>query len=332
MKNDELLFERITELVSLLSRPYEKITIRRIAALTGTSPEQTRQDLSRLHRCGIRLTPVSAAERLSAKDDRFDRVPFSMIADLPPFAEASAGLLYLTPVERSFFARKKVIHPQAKDFHSLTPDIISRRGDAIAEAILKRCHVRFRYRASDSEPSTTVVTAPSLLIFNATDDVWYCIALTDHDPGIEAYRLDRMLFDVHIETGKKAPPVDPDDPRLVRLSYVWGSDFFASDEPAHVKIRVESDEEAVLARMRSDLATRPNARLYREDGRWFYEDDIIGLFAFRSWVLFFGPAIKVLEPDDLAAEILEASRMQLLNYEDGLRFHEGDDSGLPPPL
>ena len=70
-------------------------------------------------------------------------------------------------------------------------------------------------------------------------------------------------------------------------------------------------------------ATRGRSRTVRQEGKtWIYEDEVIGLPSFRSWILSYGSSVKVIEPASLAERILSSSRIRLLNYEDGGRFHD----------
>lgn len=314
---DIRVFERITELVSLLSQPGDGISIREIAQITESSPEQTRTDLKLLHTYGLSIFPDDIADRLSRYEGRYDDVPFLLSAEIPGDAGLAGGLLFLTPMERSLFRRKGMGTLKIKDTPTSVPADVLRRADVIAKTISDRRTVQFRYRRAGEQKSEQIETAPVFLYFNATDDLYYCISFKDDETV--SFRLDRILFDVH--PGKlAAAPIDPDDSRLQRLQYIWGAAFSSEEEPVRVKVRIEAGTANLLNKIRSDTAGRTHAKLYQDGDYYIYEDDIIGMNSFRSWLLSFGYSVKVLEPVSLAEEVLLSSEKRLGNYENGNTF------------
>ena len=321
-RHDDLLFERITELVSLLSRSDEDMTVSTIARLTETGISQTKRDLALLHRYGIHIHPEQAAAAFWQSDDSYDHTPLSLASDLPMQTPEEGPLLFLNPIEYGLFYQKELVPVKIKDSPAASAAPPEEHAKRIEEAIAKNCFVRFRYRRGGASASESVETAPRKLYFNATDGLWYALSLPDDENIIVPYRLDRILFDVRVDPKKPAPPLDPDDRRLLLLPYVWGADFSAETAPVHVKIRIEPNTPNLLGKIRSDTACREHAKLTCEGDFYYYEDDVIGLNSFRSWLMSFGSSVKVLEPKALAARILLSSKQRLRNYVDGMRFHE----------
>ena len=317
---EDAVFERITELVSLLSQADEDLTVKKIASVTDATLEQTREDLFRLHHCGIQIAPSKAVEQLNRYESRFDDTPLTLISEIPGDPALSAGILFLNPVERSLFRQQEVGQIKIKDTPTSVPVEVTERVEKIRQAIRESSFVRFRYRRAGAEKAETVEIAPRMLYFNATDDLYYCISLPENSNEIIPFRLDRIVFGVQI-VAQKAVSLDPADPRPARIRYVWGSDFSSEDTPVHVKVRIEPNTANILNKIRSDISGRSFASLYEKDGYYYYEDEIIGLTSFRSWLMTFGSSVKVLEPKETAESLLASSRQRLENYEDGMRFH-----------
>jgi len=307
--------DRITELVSLLANEEFAPTIRRISEITETSLEQTREDLSQLHRMGIRISPAETAEALCKDESRFDDEALALEMELP----TDLPLLFLDGKERQLFRRRKIGKVYVKDAPYYVPDKVKRHAERIERAIRDRCYIRFRYRSPMEESAIALEIAPYMLFHNTTDDLYYCITF-DEKGRIMSYRLDRILYDVHPVSGRH---FEQDRSReLDRLTYVWGAAFHNDEEPVHVKLEIYANTANIVGKIRNDVRDRVRGRLRQEGETWIYEDEVIGLKSFKAWVMTYGSSVKILEPPALMEEIRESSRRRLLNYEDGNRFHE----------
>ena len=165
----------------------------------------------------------------------------------------------------------------------------------------------------------SIEIAPLRLFLNTTDGLYYCISINEEEKML-TYRLDRILFDVHIV--KNAHYEDLHEKTLEKLDYVWGAAFENDSPPVHVRLEIHAGTPNILTKIRSETRSRRFASIRKEGDYYIYEDDVIGLPSFRSWVLSYGSSVKVLEPSSLAEQILISSRTRLLNYEDGNRFHD----------
>ena len=306
--------ERITELVTLLANYDLEPTIRKISEVTETSLAQTREDLKQLHRNGIRLFPEEIAEKLDIKESRFDDEILGLDMELPTYRP----LLFLNREERDLFRSSKIESMLIKDTPYSVPDAVKMHAEEIKKAIGERCYIRFRYRSPREERPISVEIAPYMLFHNTTDDLYYCITFDEED-RVLSYRLDRILYDVDIVSGKTV--VVDRDKEIERLKYVWGAAFQNDEEPVHVKLEITANTANIVEKIRNDVRDRVHCRLSQEGDKWVYEDEVIGLESFRGWVMMFGSSVKVLEPVSLAEEIRESSRLRLLNYEDGGKFH-----------
>ncbi len=310
---DNSIFNRITELISLLS--CENMTAARIAQITETAPEQTRMDLALLHRCGIRLYPEEILSAFDQNSSRYDHEILSLDTAIPTDQEYSEGLLFLEPHERNLFLGKGIQDLLVKDIPSSVSLEVLERAEKTEEAIQNGWFIHFRYKKSGAAKSEDVEIAPRFLLYNATDSLYYCLSF--RGGKIDSFRLDRILHSIRI-VKRQAPPSDPADPRVQKMPYYWGADFSpnGSDSICHVKIRISANTANVLNKIRSDISRRLYASLYEnaDTGYWYYEDDIIGLSSFRAWLRLFGSSVKVIEPAVLAEEAYTSSKQRLQNY------------------
>lgn len=331
--HDLITFNRITELVTLLGLSQYTddeefiLTVTSISRATETSVRQTRKDISGLDHAG--LTVLAFPSGVSADgiplgdlpdfgaDERYDDCILRLDAECIPGADYfSPYLLFLNGRERELFTSSKLKDLRIKQPAEPVKDI-SQILKALKKAMAEHCRVSFRYPDRDGRFVDAQIE-PQLLYHNTTDDIWYCISFPD-DEHFAVFRLDRIrdgIEPVHIFKDKTFVPAPPDDPRLIRFAHVWGA-AFAEEEIIHVKIRISGSLPNIISKIRSDTRERKFGRLYKDDEYYFYEDDIIGVSAFRAWLYTFGSAVKVLEPDFLAEDMLTKSRNRLAYYEAG---------------
>ena len=186
-------YERITELVSLLSDYDFEPTVRRISLKTESSLPQTREDLAQLHKLGIRLYPPDVAESLTRTESRYDDVVLELDSDLP----VRHSLLFLNKMEQSLLKDNNSGRLLIKDSSLPVSDSVRRHIDRIEEAVRKRCYIRFTYRSPVIGHNEYIEIAPLRLFLNTTDGLFYCITINE-DEKMLTYRLDRILFDVHL--------------------------------------------------------------------------------------------------------------------------------------
>lgn len=71
-----------------------------------------------------------------------------------------------------------------------------------------------------------------------------------------------------------------------------------------------------LAKVRKDVAHRASELTTLEDGSILFQDSIIGVNEFITWILGFGSAAEILEPMELRSLILKRVRETLKNYKE----------------
>ncbi|AET66407.1 hypothetical protein Desor_0718 [Desulfosporosinus orientis DSM 765] len=94
----------------------------------------------------------------------------------------------------------------------------------------------------------------------------------------------------------------------------WGMEY---GDLLPVKVRFLNRSQT-LAKVRKDVAHRDSKLTLLEDGSLLFQDEIIGVNEFITWILGFGSAAQILEPVELRSLILEKIRETLKNYRDRL--------------
>jgi len=90
----------------------------------------------------------------------------------------------------------------------------------------------------------------------------------------------------------------------------WGMEY---GDLISVKVRFLNRSQT-LAKLRKDVAHRKSKLTVLEGGSILFQDEIIGVNEFITWVLGFGSAAEILEPLELRTLILERIRETLRNY------------------
>lgn len=90
----------------------------------------------------------------------------------------------------------------------------------------------------------------------------------------------------------------------------WGVEY---GELIHVKVRFLNRSQTI-SKLRKDVAHRSSEITALEDGSVLFEDNIIGVNEFITWILGFGSAAEILEPVEFRRLILERVRETLGNY------------------
>ena len=90
----------------------------------------------------------------------------------------------------------------------------------------------------------------------------------------------------------------------------WGMEY---GDLIGVKVRFLNRAQT-WAKVRKDVAHRTSELAVLEDGSLLFQDNIIGVNEFITWVLGFGSAAEILEPIELRELILKRVRETLGNY------------------
>lgn len=318
---DLKIYDRISELLSLLMNPDFEASIKSISKATETTCEQTREDIRNLAAAGLDIWPPEVVSRLSSSESAYDEEILELDTELPGIDIFTAPfLMMMTPLEKTLFKAGRFKGFVIKDSPLMAPPDVEERKQVIESAIEKGVCIQFRYPIPGESRTEQLTVAPRMVLHNMTDELYYCVTFTD-DGQMVAFRLDRMRYSVRLLSEKKVSEIDPADPRFKRLEHIWGSDFANEEDPIHVKIRITKNTPNILRKIKADISGRKHARLYQRGDYWYYEDDIIGQSSFRSWLMLFGSSVKVMEPQSMAEQIKLSSMHRLQNYKEG-RFCE----------
>lgn len=155
---------------------------------------------------------------------------------------------------------------------------------------------------------------PRLLYHNLSNGHMYCITGNNRH-GISSYRLDRMNKIEILSVDQSVP--EEREQVLKQFDYLWGMDLTDIDKPpVHVKIRIDANTHNILNKICADIDRRIHKKFYSDGSYYYYEDDIIGLNDFRSWLYQYGLSVVVLEPKGLAQEIYRSAKRRLKNYQE----------------
>lgn len=172
------------------------------------------------------------------------------------------------------------------------------------EVIQKKQTIRLKYRTREGN-STEWLIRPLELVHNAMDDLYYVVTIDQE--RIVALRLDRIRSYRPAEEEIEIPDTD----MLKILSNVWGMEI---GEKVHVKIKI-LNEANVQHKVKRDLAQRKNGIWTQIGEDLYFEDDVIGIYNFRSWLNSYGSSVLVVEPESLRKEIMESAKKRIAFYE-----------------
>lgn len=176
--------------------------------------------------------------------------------------------------------------------------------EAISNAIADDACIDISYMSRNGDFFTRTIR-PIRIVHNLIENIMHIITI--YDGKIYPYRLDRI---------KSVSPATSSVPKadlslVPNLDTVWGMEF---GEVYHVKAKIY-DEANVVEKVKRDLGKRADKTLTKiNDTYYIYEDTIIGINSFRSWVNSFGSSVIVLEPKELAMEIVESAKTRYSYY------------------
>ena len=212
---------------------------------------------------------------------------------------------------------------EVKDvFGSVSKDILSIAA-ALQSAI--SCHKKISIEyISSGEKALSCVCTPVEIIHNTTHHLLY---LRDTENNL--YRLDRIRCSLNADgrivngiqevSGASASKPHVSSPLS---KYYWGTDsrevsprHGRREKPVHVKLQLKNVTRNLLNKIKKDTVLRTEtAKLYEENGSWYYEDDILGIQDFRRWLRGYGSSLVVLEPASLIDEIIQGYHTTLEYY------------------
>lgn len=299
-------------------------TIRQLADSTGVTTRTIRRDLEALQEAGFPLydEPGDAAKRW-----RLDTRPFRRLDDTGfTLAELSALYFSRTLVEcfalspfgqdlRGAFTKlKAVLGPRLRHFLDRLPDVIQAKApparyrdeprqraaiSRLLDALLNQRRLEMRYHSRSSRREKDYRIDPYRLVY--AEGGLYLVAYVPHYGQVRTFAVERIrrltpldeTFEPVEDLGDAAFPhslgIHQGPPERVELE-------FTADLAPYVRERVWHPSQSV--------APGP-------DGAVLVTLDVCDDGALRSWILSFGPGVRVRSPETLARRIaadLDAAR------------------------
>ena len=317
------VYQRMTEYICFLSA-YDDETDKSgcsaadISGRTGTPAGIIRQDLIGLSEAGLPIGPASAIRAIKERRDGWEEEIVYLTDDVPMADYSTPYLLFVEKKEADLLSASPLSDIWFKESPSDAAAGIQERLIDIETAIRMNRKIDFMYKSPAIGAVEHITAAPIQTFYNRNNNIWYLITFPD-DELVYIYRLDRIKpksagRDIRILSESFLPP-RKDDKRLLRFQYMWGMEYDnTGEEPMQVKLRISPDTGNIVRKIRLETKDRAFAKLYEKDGYWYYEDKVIGLYAFKSWVQSFGSSIKVLEPEILVEAIRVEAQKALENY------------------
>lgn len=173
----------------------------------------------------------------------------------------------------------------------------------ISTAINENKVLRVMYEGRDKQTREMFIE-PLGIIFYEFENLFYILG--QYEGKITIYKLDR-ISKIHGEkrTFQRIPSFSMDK----FLENIWGM-----EQGKEVWVKVKFLKEAnVEYKVKRDIEFRKNKVIEDYENYFIYEDTIIGINSFKSWLRGYGSSAIVLEPQELRIEIIESAK-KLLNY------------------
>lgn len=257
-------------------------------------------------------------------DDEFDHIPPLELKDtdylllsflqqcLAPYAATEIGAQMIKSFERLFGVLSgskrwkewsKAVLFRFENQPQGTPKEV-KLFNALYRAISQHREVRFSYKPL-RKPATEKKVKPLLMMMQKGR--WYLYGVSDTRQGITPFSFNRMS-DIEVTTVKFSSDGLSDPRRMLHHSF---GAVISSDPPFDVVLEFESK---VVERMKETL-WHPDQKLEElPEGRARLTLPLNNTMEVESWILSWGPYVKVLEPKDLAQSINQSAKKILEKY------------------
>lgn len=310
---------RMSNIFTLLCTPQSDATIANISAALCVPADVIRRDITAILKNDI-FYGLLQNEELDPYDTQLltDSTNISMDASSFHFPYDTVPL-FLTHTEkellREYFPElaQNILRKRQyliKDVPYTIVKPMTKLSDQIQMAIDNRYCVKFSYKTGSTSQYKIYEVEPHLLYHNINNGRIYLLSY--NGTYLSSYRLDR-ISNLTACTKQKQSALIPQE-TLCLFDYLWGMDFSTKEEPFRVKLRIHAYNKNILEKIKQDTSRRKYAKLYTDHEYWYYEDVIIGMSAFRSWVNQFGYSVIVLSPEPLARQIYDSAQRRLEKY------------------
>jgi proteasome accessory factor B len=301
-----------------------RLTIDEMAARTGVTTRTIRRDLEALQEAGFPLfDEVHDGKRYWTLEQRafrrLDDTGFNL-AELSAlyFSRTLAECLTATPFQKdvrsAFDKLAAALTPGMRQFLDRLPlalqakpepGAVARLQDGqgpgekphprvaqLLDATLHHRRVVMRYHSFSSSRDKDYTIEPLRLVFSQT--ALYLVAFVPEYDQLRTFSVDRILS-LSVTEERFEPKELPEDPFAHSLGVHQGT-------PERVEIAFEPR----MAPYVKERVWHPSQQIREEaDGKVILTLTVSNDWSLRSWILGFGPLVRVLAPADLAAQILD---------------------------
>lgn len=301
--------ERLSNIFTLLASPQEDVNTENISTALNIPTHIIEQDLQALFK-NEAFQANAIVGNGNSTSLSLDPNGFQFPYNTTPIAVSNSEKTLLNKYFPTLSSNNQLDKTYLiKETPTASMDFYAQLCNRIQLAIDNHYRVKFTYRSRNKKQLLNVTVEPHLLYHNINNGRIYLISLKDK---IYTYRLDLILSLTELPQEKFIP--DYSKVQLGIFDYLWGMDLSSLDNPCHIKLRITAYNQNIIKKIKNDISRRKYAKLYQEGEYWYYEDEIIGLSAFKTWVYQFGYSVLVLTPEKLAREIYESALQRIENY------------------
>lgn len=314
-KNNENAIYRLNTILTLFQVEGVSYSVKELSDLLQIPASVIRKDIITLHthdECGITFFsqdengPEDIAEAL--KSEKADDLLLEALTQYEsevylPLSEWEISCLNDFLDGKQFSAGKVHKNYTIKPMYNQARANMQVKVKEMHEVIQKGQNIRIMYKTRTGAFSERLIR-PLELVHNAMDDLYYVVTVLQE--RMIPFRLDRIrsykVVDEKVEVGNMEA--------LKLLPNTWGMEL---GEKVHVKIKI-LNEANVQHKVKRDLAQRINGTWTQVGEDLYFEDDVIGIYNFKSWINSYGSSVLVVEPESLRKEIMESARKRVAFY------------------
>jgi predicted DNA-binding transcriptional regulator YafY len=232
--------------------------------------------------------------RLSVEEGLEILEVLNFLKDSPEKEHLYEKILANFPLEKESSSR--YIKGNMNPLYPMDPELFS----LIESAVLKEKRIAIRYIGKEKE----IHLNPLGLTYYSRLRGWYLVA--EQEGKTKTFNVNKIQAVRKLQESFKYP-----EGFSLQTWFAprWGMEY---GEPFNVKVRFYNRSQT-MSKVKKDVAHR-QCKLTEENGALIFEDRIIGRNEFIAWILGFGSAAEVLEPQELRKEISERIREVLTRY------------------
>lgn len=174
----------------------------------------------------------------------------------------------------------------------------------VEQAVHKKLRIKVKYYTKSTDQLTERLLEPYIIAFRGK--AWYLVAYCHLRCAVKLFRIDR------IQEVEVLPDTFVVPRNFSAAAYFDGSWLIEQGDPLRVKLRFLPE---AAKWVRDEQYHQSQRMVEEEDGSLLFEVTVNGSREITKWILSFGPAVEVLEPDTLRQDVAALIRQSLRQYE-----------------